>query len=194
MILLAIFVSPVRRHHPTPVSAGSAFLPAARPAYPAAHRLQDAAQGLTAVRPWAAAQIVAIEFNEVKGVPEGFRRAPAGQCRPPETGGSAVYCKYRACGLRGEYRPPVAVCGLPQIALFRRPGNAGSDRHVDFADAAFFPRGDLLDTGDGPGKHFLEPSPATGDRGDELGAGLRADRANIPGRCGLRHDDLAPPF
>jgi hypothetical protein len=33
---------------------------------------------------------------------------------------------------------------------------------VDFADAAFFPRGDLLDTGDGPGKDFLESSPATG--------------------------------
>jgi hypothetical protein len=80
--------------------------------------------------------------------------------------------------------------GLDQVGCEK----SQRDRHVDFADAAFFPRGDLLDTGDGPGKDFLEPSPATGDRSDELGAGLRADRANIPGRCGLRHDDLTPPF
>jgi hypothetical protein len=59
------------------------------------------------------------------------------------------------------------------------------DRHVDLADAAFFPGGDLLTPVTAPGKDFLELSPATGDGSDELGAGLRADRANIPGRCGL---------
>ena len=61
--------------------------------------------------------------------------------------------------------------GLDQIGCEK----SQRDRHVDFADAAFFPGGDLLDTGDGPGKDFLEPSPATGDRSDELGAGLRGE-------------------
>ena len=80
--------------------------------------------------------------------------------------------------------------GLDQIGCEK----GERDRHVDFADAAFFPRGDLLDTSDGPGKDFIKPSPATGDRTDQLGAGLRADRAGIAGRCGLRHDDLATRF
>ena len=80
-------------------------------------------------------------------------------------------------------------------ALTKSGARKASEIVMWISDAAFFfPRGDLLDTGDGPGKDFLEPSPATGDRSDELGAGLRADRANIPGRCGLRHDDLTPPF
>jgi hypothetical protein len=61
------------------------------------------------------------------------------------------------------------------------------DRHVDFADAAFFSRDDLLDTGDGPGKDFLEPSPAT-----------RRRSAASPARSGLgvagrAHDEPVPP-
>jgi hypothetical protein len=40
------------------------------------------------------------------------------------------------------------------------------DRHIDLSNAAFIPRSDLLDTGDGAGNHFVKPAPTTRDRCD----------------------------
>src|SRR6516164_4631858 len=68
------------------------------------------------------------------------------------------------------------------------------DRHIDLADAAFFARGDLFDISHGARDDFIEPAPATSDRRDELGAGLRTNRASILRCCEFWHDDLAPPF
>ena len=68
------------------------------------------------------------------------------------------------------------------------------DRHIDLADAAFFPRSDLIHTGDGAGNDFFKPAPTARDGCDKCGAGLGADRATVLWRLGGRHDDLASPF
>ena len=68
------------------------------------------------------------------------------------------------------------------------------DRHIDLADAAFFARGDLFDISHGARDDFIEPAPATSARRDELGAGLRTNRASILRCCEFWHDNLAPPF
>ena len=67
------------------------------------------------------------------------------------------------------------------------------NRHIDLANATLFTRSNLLDT-DGTGNDLIKPTTAACDRCDKRGAGLSADRASVPGRCRLGHDDLAPPF
>ena len=47
------------------------------------------------------------------------------------------------------------------------------------ADAAFFARSDLIDTGDGAGNDLIKPATTTRDGCDKCGAGLGADRATI---------------
>ena len=45
------------------------------------------------------------------------------------------------------------------------------------SNAAFVPRSDLFDTGDGAGNDLIKPTSATRDRCDERGAGLGANWA-----------------
>ena len=52
------------------------------------------------------------------------------------------------------------------------------NRHTDLSNAAFFARGNLIDT-EGAGNDLIKPTPAVRDRCDKLGAGLSADRASI---------------
>jgi len=66
------------------------------------------------------------------------------------------------------------------------------DRHIDLSDAAFVPRSDLLDSGDGAGNDLIKPTSATRDRCDERGASLGANGSKIVWRRRYRHDDLAP--
>jgi hypothetical protein len=41
---------------------------------------------------------------------------------------------------------------------------------------------------------LLEPATPARDRGDQGGAGLRADRTSVSGFNGIRDEDLPPPF
>jgi hypothetical protein len=55
------------------------------------------------------------------------------------------------------------------------------DRHIDLSNAAFIPRSDLLDTGDGAGNHFIKPAPTT----RSLRPAWRASRREeVDGRVG----------
>ena len=74
---------------------------------------------------------------------------------------------------------------------FRRE-ESQRDRHIDLSNAAFVPRSNLLDTGDGAGNDLIKPTSATRDRCDERGAGRGANGSNIVWRHRYRHDDLAP--
>jgi hypothetical protein len=62
------------------------------------------------------------------------------------------------------------------------------DRHIDLSNAAFIPRSDLLDTGDGAGNHFIKPAPTTRDRCDQRGARLGANRSTVVWGQGSRHE------
>jgi hypothetical protein len=53
------------------------------------------------------------------------------------------------------------------------------DRHIDLANAAFFPCSNLLDTGDTAGNDLIKPAPAARNRRDQRGAGLGADRSTV---------------
>jgi hypothetical protein len=54
--------------------------------------------------------------------------------------------------------------------------------HVDLTYCAVLAGCNLLSARDGAGGPFLEPSPTFGDRCDELGTGLGADRALVRSR------------
>src|SRR5215471_147658 len=66
------------------------------------------------------------------------------------------------------------------------------DRHIDLSNAAFVPRSDLLDTGDGAADDLIKPTSATRDRCNERRAGLGANGSKIVWRHRYRCDDLVP--
>src|SRR5258708_26527980 len=68
------------------------------------------------------------------------------------------------------------------------------DRHIDLSNAAFVTRSNLLDTGHGASNNLIKPTPATGDRCDECGAGLGANGSTVVRRHASRHDDIASPL
>src|SRR5260370_16134809 len=68
------------------------------------------------------------------------------------------------------------------------------DCHIDLPKAAFVPRGNLLDSGDGAGNALSKPTSAARDRCDERRAGLGAYRSTVVWRRGSRHDDFASPL
>src|SRR6266478_2971646 len=68
------------------------------------------------------------------------------------------------------------------------------DRQIDLSNAAFVPRSNLLDAGDGAGNDLSKPTSAARDRCDERRAGLGAYRSTVVWRRGSRHDDFASPL
>src|SRR5260370_15721650 len=64
------------------------------------------------------------------------------------------------------------------------------DRQIDLSNAAFVPRSNLLDAGDGAGNDLSKPTSAARDRCDERRAGLGAYRSPVVWRRASRHDDF----
>ena len=75
----------------------------------------------------------------------------------------------------------------------RRRKERQRNRHIDLANAALFAHSYLLDS-DGANNDLIKPTAAARNRRNKRGARLSADRASVLWRCGLGHDDFAPPF
>jgi hypothetical protein len=65
-------------------------------------------------------------------------------------------------------------------------------RHIDLSDAAFVPRRNLLDTGDGAGNDLINPTSATRDRCDERGATTCPSTASVPSSPTLPPSSATP--
>jgi hypothetical protein len=92
--------------------------------------------------------------------------------------------------LSGRDQPPFWARHrrLPGTTLMMHgaPALRERDRHIHLSNAAFIPRSDLLDTGDGAGNHSIKPAPTTRDRCDQRGARLGANRSTVVwGMCVL---------
>jgi len=79
---------------------------------------------------------------------------------------------------------PLDVDASGQAALDRRADQVGSeegkrDGHVDMADAALLPRGDLLSLSDGAGDDLVQPAPAFRDGSDQTEAAFRPLRSDL---------------
>jgi len=86
-----------------------------------------------------------------------------------------------------------------QPAFDRGPDEMGGkeserDRHIDFSDAAALALGNAFDGDACILDNLLKPTAPARNRGDQGGAGLRADRTRAFGLNVVRQENFAPPF